>query len=1169
MKILDLNLKAYGPFTNEVLDLSGGQQGLHLIYGPNEAGKSAALRAIHALLYGIPGNTSDNFLHDYTLLRVGGRLRLSNGAEAVFFRRKGNKNTLVDANDKALDEAALLKFLGGVSEGVFASLFGIDHDELVKGGQQLVAGGGNLGENLFAAGMGLAGLHDILNGLETQENDLFKPAGRTPRINSLIGSYKESQKQVTSLSLSGRDWAAHDESLRSALAELSSVSEQLVGLQAEKHRLERLQKAIPLIARRISLMARLTELGEVKVLPATFAQEHRDAVRDLNDAQLLLAQATEELRKKALSIDQISIPEPLVEQAEAATVLFQRYGGYVKAQQDLPGLERDMRSLLSEAHAIQLELQPDLPFEQVESMRMTSQKTARIQDLTSRLQSLQGQIPKTRKVLEDLKGELGASRQELSGIPALSDPEELRSAVNTAIEEGNIEKQVKALAEKLRLQEEQAGIGLKNLRLWSGSLEQLESLAVPAAETIQRFERQFEDGDQNLRQLTDQIAAARKEVDALNRQIDALRSTGEIPTEGDLILARQHREHGWQLVRKAWLDRKEEPQELTAYSRDVPLPKAYEISVQKADHISDRLRHDAQLVAKHATLLADRDRFTGNTRELEEQQSQKQKAISELQEDWSSLWQPLGISPLPPKEMRVWLQQRDGMMSQALQIRQTRGQVESLRRQIEDLANLLSQCLEKSGSQGRQPEESLQAILARARKVVEQFDESLGRRRELGREIKRLSGKLEHEQRDYDQAHEDLHKWQDQWKTAVAEIGLAERSLPAEANAVLARIQDLFQSIDKAAGYQQRAEAIRQDSQLFLDDIHQFYKVVAPDLMDKPCDQAALELHRRVSRAEKDTATLTQLIDRQTGLTQASDRAKATIAQKEALLAHLCSRAGCERVEELEATEERSEEATSLRTDLRRVDESLAEHTAGGTMEELIRQAQEVSPDSLHSQIARIGEEATGLEDKRSQLNQTIGAERSELQKMDGSAKAADAAEQAQSFLAQIRECSERYIRLHWASVILRMAITRYQDANQGPVLILASKLFAQLTGEAFSAVAASFDQADRPVLLGVRTSGEQVTVEGMSDGTRDQLYLALRLASLQRHLESAEPMPFIIDDILVNFDDHRAAATLKVLGDLSLTTQVLFFTHHSHLVDLATKVVPNDQLRLCSLGAA
>ena len=71
MKLLKLNLKAVGPFSSAVLDLSAGQHGLHLIYGPNEAGKTSALRAISHLLFGFPHLSADNFVHPNEQLRVG------------------------------------------------------------------------------------------------------------------------------------------------------------------------------------------------------------------------------------------------------------------------------------------------------------------------------------------------------------------------------------------------------------------------------------------------------------------------------------------------------------------------------------------------------------------------------------------------------------------------------------------------------------------------------------------------------------------------------------------------------------------------------------------------------------------------------------------------------------------------------------------------------------------------------------------------------------------------------------------------------------------------------------------------------------------------------------------------------------------------------------------
>jgi uncharacterized protein YhaN len=89
-----------------------------------------------------------------------------------------------------------------------------------------------------------------------------------------------------------------------------------------------------------------------------------------------------------------------------------------------------------------------------------------------------------------------------------------------------------------------------------------------------------------------------------------------------------------------------------------------------------------------------------------------------------------------------------------------------------------------------------------------------------------------------------------------------------------------------------------------------------------------------------------------------------------------------------------------------------------------------------------------------------------------------------------------------------------------------------------------------------------------MSDGTMDQLYLALWVAAIEDYLDHAEPMPFIADDLFINFDDKRAAAGFRVLNELAKKTQVLFFTH---LVDVAQKAlgtsVPTVKLPAVAAG--
>ena len=94
---------------------------------------------------------------------------------------------------------------------------------------------------------------------------------------------------------------------------------------------------------------------------------------------------------------------------------------------------------------------------------------------------------------------------------------------------------------------------------------------------------------------------------------------------------------------------------------------------------------------------------------------------------------------------------------------------------------------------------------------------------------------------------------------------------------------------------------------------------------------------------------------------------------------------------------------------------------------------------------------------------------------------------------------------------------------------------------------------------MAIRANGEKLRVEGMSTGTLDQLYLALRLAALGHRFGSSDPLPFIVDDILIQFDDERSATTLEALAEFSARSQVTLFTHHFQVVEQA-KSIPDKR---------
>ncbi|MCA9139719.1 MAG: AAA family ATPase, partial [Planctomycetales bacterium] len=179
MIIERLNLTAFGRFSDLALDLSAGPRRLHLVYGPNESGKSTCLRAISSLLFGIPSRTVDNFLHGNAKLRVGATLMDDRGQRLTVIRRKNGKSKLHAEDDKTpIDPSQLEQMLGGIDEDAFHHRFGLSHEQLVAGGQAILESKGELGEILFAAGAGVGRLKAIQFELENESKELFLERGK-------------------------------------------------------------------------------------------------------------------------------------------------------------------------------------------------------------------------------------------------------------------------------------------------------------------------------------------------------------------------------------------------------------------------------------------------------------------------------------------------------------------------------------------------------------------------------------------------------------------------------------------------------------------------------------------------------------------------------------------------------------------------------------------------------------------------------------------------------------------------------------------------------------------------------------------------------------------------------------------------------------------------------
>ncbi len=148
--------------------------------------------------------------------------------------------------------------------------------------------------------------------------------------------------------------------------------------------------------------------------------------------------------------------------------------------------------------------------------------------------------------------------------------------------------------------------------------------------------------------------------------------------------------------------------------------------------------------------------------------------------------------------------------------------------------------------------------------------------------------------------------------------------------------------------------------------------------------------------------------------------------------------------------------------------------------------------------------------------------------------------------------------RCCWPGILLAESVRRFERENQPEMVATVSRLIAEMTAGRYT----EFDRtgADRKEIVLRRADGVERTPSQLSTGTREQLYLAIRLAYVLHYCQQNEPLPIVMDDVLVNFDQQRARQTLAVLSDIASSVQVLFFTCHPHMIALAEDVVPGLQ---------
>ncbi len=1144
MRLESLRLHAFGHFSEVELDFSACPA-VHMVYGRNEAGKSTTLRAISGLLYGIPVNTTDAHVHKMGELLVGARLSHHGNAIDVV-RRKGAKNTLLDAATREpLAEQLLRGMLAGVDEATFGAMFGLDHESLRRGAEALLHGGGAVGESLFEAGAGGRGIQSVLLRLAEEADELYRPRGRRQKINEALRSVKEARERRVAACVRPEAWVLQVDDLDRCRAELAAASRRRATLVAEQSSLQRARRVLPMLAKRQAWLRRRAELADPPLLDADAAAQRLAVQRRLAESERDGRRLESEIAERSQALSAIEFNESLAElDAEMVEDLGARLGSYRKALADLPKRRAELGVLETEAARLARAVGRDGG--QVAEFQIEARAQTLVRTLATQRAALDAAIEERNRRLAEVEDARDDVEQRLGAAPAVPSLDALSAALESHRDVAALAARGEEIDTELATIAARQSAAIRTLRPWKGDGAALSSLALPTAATVDDFAKELH----ALSVAEDDVVRRRREVERRartnRRDLRVAKAGAAVVGEKDLEAARGDRDAAWQRAKTA-----------KALSKKVIAP--VERGMRKSDEIADRLRREADRIAALSSLQAEAESLAAEIGGLDTETAELAARRRDCDRRWRRTSKKLGLEESTPAEVRDWLARAAGVKEAEASRQRLAAEHARLAKTMARVRAELAGAARKLGVKVAQ-RDSLPRLATKAAAALERWRAQAAEGAALERELAALARDCQRERRALAEQQSKIEAWQRQWRRATALLGAGDELGTEEALAVMDGLVALSAKSAAAQSQRLRVAGIETEVAAFEKEVAVLVAEYADDCRAMPATEAAEALIRHYRTAVAQAETRRRLEGEVAERRRALREIELAGEESEKALAQMMARAGVVDAAALEAAEQRSREAIELDMSIEALERELLDAGEGADLDSLVAQASAVDADVVHARLGELEDEIEVLSDEIGRLQREIGSKEAGLQVLENERGAAAAAVQEQQHMAELVEHVRRYLRLRLAADILEAEVEKYRERHQGPVLRGANALFPELTLGHYRELRVGYDARDEEALLCVRRDGSEVGVAGLSDGTRDQLYLALRLATLQCFSSTNDTLPLVLDDVLVHFDDPRAAAALRVLGELSASMQILFFTHHSRLVDLARHVIPDER---------
>lgn len=206
--------------------------------------------------------------------------------------------------------------------------------------------------------------------------------------------------------------------------------------------------------------------------------------------------------------------------------------------------------------------------------------------------------------------------------------------------------------------------------------------------------------------------------------------------------------------------------------------------------------------------------------------------------------------------------------------------------------------------------------------------------------------------------------------------------------------------------------------------------------------------------------------------------------------------------------------------------------------------------------IARIKIRREEIDKRLNELNETVGSMKKELEKRQEGERLDDIKGQIEELSDERKQAAQKRDRLILLKKVLLEADRRFREEHQPDMLLKAGRYLDLITDGRYTRLFVE-EGSEENLMVKCNYLDYFINMKNqmLSRGTKEQIYLSLRLA-LADHLDSEEErLPIFLDEALVNWDGVRLENGLKLLQNVARSRQVFLFTCHDRMVHRISQI--------------